>query len=119
MTGRQLLASLLAIAAVALALAGGLARYLRDEIVAPRPFADRALAALDREPVRTAVVDAVAAQVESRVPSTLLSPERARSLAAGSSRRERSGAPSAAPRSTPTASSSRTTRPPRRCGSAP
>lgn len=82
MSGRQLLASLLAIAAVALAFAGGLARYLRDEIVAPRPFADRALAALDREPVRTAVVDAVAAQVETRVPRALLSAEQARSLAA-------------------------------------
>jgi hypothetical protein len=80
-TGRQLLASLLAIAAVALALVGLLSRYVRDEIVAPRPFADRALAALDREPVRAAVVDAVAAQVEARVPSGLLSPTQARALA--------------------------------------
>lgn len=82
MTGRQLLASLLAIAAVALALVGGLARYLRDEIVAPDPFADRALAALDREPVRAAVVDAVAAQVDARVPDGLLSDAQARALAA-------------------------------------
>ena len=82
MTGRQLLASLLAIAAVALALVGLLSRYMRDEIVAPRAFGDRALAALDREPVRAAVVDAVAAQVEGRVPSALLPPQQARALAA-------------------------------------
>lgn len=82
MTGRQLLASLLAIAAVALALVGGLARYLRDEIVAPRPFAERALAALDREPVRNAVVDAVAVQIERRVPRALLAGQPARGIAA-------------------------------------
>ncbi|MDO8189601.1 hypothetical protein Q5424_28855 [Conexibacter sp. JD483] len=81
MTGRQLTAVLLAIVAVALAFVGGLSRYLRDEIVAPRPFADRALAALDREPVRAAVVDAVATQVEQRVPSGLLSAQQARTLA--------------------------------------
>jgi hypothetical protein len=79
-SGRQLLASLLALAAVALALVGGLSRYLRDEIVAPRPFADRALAALDREPVRTAVVDAVSRQIEASVPGGLLSAQQARTL---------------------------------------
>jgi hypothetical protein len=72
MTGRQLIACVLAVAAVVLGLAGGVAHHVRGQIVERRTFAERALEALDRAPVRFAVEQEITAQVLGRVPSGIV-----------------------------------------------
>lgn len=57
---RQPLAVLLALAAVALGLVGGVALHLRAQALDRAAFADNALAALDRAPVRAVVTDEIA-----------------------------------------------------------
>lgn len=73
MTGRQLLASLLAVAAVVLGLVGVVSLQVRDEVVARQPFAANALKALDRAPVRLAVEQEITTQVQRQVPDGVMS----------------------------------------------
>lgn len=68
MTGRQSLATLLAVLAALCAVGGAASWYLRDAVVERQAFADRALDALDRPAVRQAVSGEIAAQVLARVP---------------------------------------------------
>ncbi|HST38501.1 MAG TPA: hypothetical protein VLK58_03290 [Conexibacter sp.] len=72
MNGRQFLAGLLAVLAVALGLVGGVARYVDQRVVQPDAFAQSALDALDRAAVRAAVADEIAARVVERVPVELV-----------------------------------------------
>lgn len=71
---RQPFALLLAFLAVVLGLAGGVALHLRAQVLDRQAFADRALDALDREPVRTVVTEEVAAALIARAPVQLLTP---------------------------------------------
>lgn len=73
MSARQLAAGLLAVAAVVLGLLGGVSVYVRDQIVDERAFAQRAVAALDRDEVHDAIVGEVTAQVRERVPGGVAS----------------------------------------------
>jgi hypothetical protein len=73
MTARQILASLLAVAALVLGLVGVVSLHARDEIVRPRPFAANAVESLDRAPVHLAVEREIAAQVLERLPPALVS----------------------------------------------
>jgi hypothetical protein len=81
MNGRQTLAGLLTVIAVVLGLAGGVAWYVDDQVLTREPFAQRALDALDREPVRAAVADEVAARVADSVPLELVSRAQLRRVA--------------------------------------
>lgn len=81
MSGRQFLAALLALLAVACGLVGGVARYLDTKVIAPAAFEQRALDALDRDAVREALTDVIAARAAQQVPAALLGPEQVRRLA--------------------------------------
>jgi hypothetical protein len=81
MNGRQTLAGLLTVIAVVLGLAGGVAWYVDDQVLTREPFAQRALDALDREPVRAAVADEIAARVADSVPLELVSRAQLRRVA--------------------------------------
>lgn len=69
---RQGLAACLAVAAALLGLAGGVAAYVDDRIVDRAAFADSALDALDREPVRRAVSEELGAQLTRSFPAALV-----------------------------------------------
>lgn len=76
MTARQALALLLAAVAALSAVGGAASWYLRHAVVEPQAFADRAIDALDREPVRDAVRGEISAQVLKRVPARSVPVER-------------------------------------------
>jgi hypothetical protein len=72
-SGRQILATLLAVVAAGSAVLGASAWWARDAVIAHDAFVDRAVTALDREPVRAAVSDEITGQVVSRLPAGTMS----------------------------------------------
>lgn len=81
MSGRQILATLLAVVAALSAVAGASAWWVRDAVIDRAAFADRAVQALGHEPVRAAVRTEITAQVAQHVPSAVMSPTRIGALA--------------------------------------
>ena len=77
---RRATTTLLAAAAGLLAVAAAVCWSLSRTVVAQQPFADRAVAALQREPVRAAVSTEIADQVDAQVPDAALSPVRVREI---------------------------------------
>src|SRR5262245_17515041 len=73
---RQGLALLLAVAAALAAVTGASAWIVRDALVSPDGFADRAERALDGPAVSDAIADEIAAQVAGELPSGLVPEER-------------------------------------------
>lgn len=78
MTVRQVTATLLAVVAGLLAVAGAHCWSLSRGVIAQQPFADRAVDALHRDAVRDAVSTEIASQVDARIPDSAASPARVR-----------------------------------------
>lgn len=76
MAARQGIATLLAVLAGLLAVAGAQCWSLSRGVIAQAPFADRAVQALHRDAVREAVSAEIAAQVDARLPDAIASPQR-------------------------------------------
>jgi hypothetical protein len=72
-SGRQILATLLAVVAAVAAVLGASAWWARDGVIAHDAFVQRAIRALDRGPVRPAVSDEIATQVLARLPAGTMS----------------------------------------------
>jgi hypothetical protein len=71
-SGRQTFATLLAVVAAVSAVLGASAWWLRDGVIARQAFVDRAVTTLDRDAVRRAIVDEIAAQAGAQVPAGVL-----------------------------------------------
>jgi hypothetical protein len=72
-SGRQTLATLLAVGAALCAVLGASAWWVRDGVIDRGAFVHRAVAALDREPVATAISDEIAARAAAQVPAQVMS----------------------------------------------
>jgi hypothetical protein len=72
-SGRQTLATLLAVIAAVAAVLGASAWWARDGVIARDAFVDRAVTALDRDAVHRAVTDEITAQASAQVPAAAMS----------------------------------------------
>lgn len=80
MSGRQTLATLLAIVAALSAVIGACAWSVRDGVVARQGFVDHATEALGRAPVRDAVSAEITDQVVARVPAGVVARDQLRAI---------------------------------------